>query len=278
MATESIENWELAKPRRQARAEARRGIKSSHTRPDLPNFIGQILGQYRDLLVHEIERDVKSKALAAVQEETRNLHNQARERLRLLESDVQQRVQAVLDRAREGIFEMVREEMEEVFSELETRLPSLLEDPEVNIDPQVSGSAQEELEKMWYSAWKEGAATEASPFLEEDTVAEEPGREGHHLEVRLELPPPLELKPLLGFYRGLSEAQDIRILRTLGSVEKGVALYIRPKQPEEITDLLRALPGVREVRDGGSIDSIDIGNGDSPDDSPTLRVLLTPMG
>ena len=88
--------------------QARKKIGSNFANLDLPSFISQMLGQYQNLLVHQVERDVKDQALAAVKQEALALQYQAAERLHAMESQVQKSVQAVLDLAQERIFEMMR--------------------------------------------------------------------------------------------------------------------------------------------------------------------------
>ncbi|MEE8158419.1 MAG: hypothetical protein V3T78_03510, partial [Dehalococcoidia bacterium] len=101
------------------------------------------------------------------------------------------------------------------------------------------------------------------------------GRAVNHQEVLLELPPPLDLRLLLGFYRGLSETKDVRILRTLGSLDKGISFQIRPTQREAITQLLRTLPGVGDVHLESPTEGVGVGKSGSTDDRPTVRVMLT---
>ena len=274
-------------PRRTGYASAESSVASSFTDLDLPGFIGQMLGQYQHLLVQQVERDIKRNALSAIKEESRHLQHQALERLRSMESEVQQRVQTVMDRAREGIFKMIRADMEDIFSELEASLQSLLNDARTEgpaeewAEEQVDrpkGSAEEWAKEPGDRLEEKDAAPPERQQLQEETNVEELQREAGHQEVHLELPPPLDLRPLLGFYRGLSETKDVRILRSLGSLDKGVSLYVRPKQPASLTQLLRTLPGVQDVRDGVSTVAVDPGSDPGAENDLTLRIMLTPMG
>lgn len=267
-----------SKPRKTSSKQDGGGMKSSFTELALPDFIGKILAQYQDLLVHEVERDIKGKALAAVKDEAHLLHNQARERLHLMESDVQQRVQDILDQAREGIFEMVQQETENVFNELETRLQSLLEDSEVDPASVLSGLAHEWSEKPGDGFRKNGATVKGTRPLDGESEAEATKEGVYHQEAWLELPPPLDTRPLLEFYRGLSGMEEVRILRAVGSLDKGVSFYIRPKQLASVANLLRALPSVRDVRDETAIPERDMGNSEGADDHLTFRILLTSAG
>lgn len=278
MMITSTEQGVIPRPRQTVKASARRGVESTFTELGLPSFISQILGQYQDLLVHHVEREVKGKALVAVKEESRLIHDQARERLSSMESEVQQRIQGVLDQARERFFEMIREEMDAIFGALETSLQGLLEDADIDVDPEAPGSAEDQAEVQWDKLGEPDAAPNGSQQLEGETTAEAPEQGAQHHEVRLEVPPPLDLKPLMGFYQGLLVMKDVRVIRTLGSVDKGVSVYIRPKQPSSLIHLLRALPGVSEVSDGTSGASVGNGKGGGEDNQPTLRILLTSTG
>ncbi|MCH8857866.1 MAG: CYTH domain-containing protein, partial [Proteobacteria bacterium] len=74
-------------------------------RPDPAAHAGTDVGVR--ILVHQVERDVKDQALAAVKQEALALQYQAAERLHAMESQVQKSVQAVLDLAQERVFEMM---------------------------------------------------------------------------------------------------------------------------------------------------------------------------
>lgn len=244
--------------------------------PEVPNFISEILAQYKDLLVQHVET-VKNKAVTEVKEEALLLHSQAELRLRSMESDVQQGVQAVLDRAREAIFEMVRAEMGDIFEEWESRLQALLDTGEAE-EPEDDHGADEDrvegdlaLDSLLQSAGTSegGEDQEAEPDNGERDVS--------HADVRLDLPPPLDPRRLLGFYRGLSATKDIRILRALGSLDKGVNLYIRPKELSSVTDLLRELPGVDDVTEGPHIEEEDGGTAGA-DTQLTLKISLSAAG
>ncbi len=245
--------------------------------PEVPNFISEILAQYKDLLVQHVET-VKNKAVTEVKEEALLLHSQAELRLRSMESDVQQGVQAVHDRAREDIFEMVRAEMGDIFEEWESRLQALLDTGEAE-EPTDGFEADEDraegdlaLESLLEGAREpeDGEGHEGAPDSGERDVS--------HADVRLDLPPPLDPRRLLGFYRGLSATKDIRILRALGSLDKGVNLYIRPKELSTVTDLLRDLPGVDDVTEGAQQIEEDDGGTASTDPQLTLKISLTAAG
>ncbi len=250
------------------------GVKSSFTELDLPGFIGQILSQYESLLVRQVEKDIKSQALAGVKEEANRLHYQALERLRSMESKVQQGVQAVLDRARETIFEMVREEVESIFDQLGSRLEDVLAHAEVEADPIVAEPSEQEGEAREDRPEEEEATASEEPAQSEAEAAAEAKLVANHQEVCLELPPPLDLKPLLGFYRGLSETRDVTVLRTLGSLDKGVSLFIRPTKPDSVSNLLRTLPGVQDVREATF--PLDAEDGEGTGACPKLQIVLIP--
>lgn len=246
--------------------------------PEVPSFISEILAQYKDLLVQHVET-VKNKAVTEVKEEALLLHSQAELRLRSMESDVQQGVQAVLDRAREAIFEMVRAEMGDIFEEWESRLQALLDtgeseepadDLEADEDPAEGHSALESL--------LEGAREPEDGEEDQEGAPDSGERDVSHADVRLELPPPLDPRRLLGFYRGLSATKDIRILRALGSLDKGVNLYIRPKELSSVTDLLRDLPGVDDVTEGAQHIEEEDGGTTSTDPQLTLKISLAAAG
>jgi hypothetical protein len=68
-------------------------------------------------------------------------------------------------------------------------------------------------------------------------------------------------------------------LRALGSLDKGVNLYIRPKELSAVTDLLRDLPGVDDVtEDAQHIEEEDDGGTGSTDTHLTLKISLTAAG
>ena len=233
--------------------------------PELPSFITEILVQYKDLLVKHVDT-VKNKAVNEVKEEALLLHSQAELRLRSMESEMQQGVQAVLDRAREAIFEMVRTEMGEIFNEMESRLQALLGtgeslESDAEADNEHGGDGAE-LESLF-----DGRADESDDAESNNEVS--------HADVRLDLPPPLDPRQLLGFYRGLSATHDLRILRAVGSLDKGVNLYIRPKEPSAVKEILRTLPGVDEVAEGTELTSDDMGGDASADVTMNLKISLT---
>jgi len=206
-------------------------------------------------------------------EEAGLLHFRARERLRSAESDVQQGVQAVVDRTREKIFEMVREEVEAIFAELKTRLGSHLRDAELNVDREASapGDGEEHLHRSPEPA----ARTRASQQSGDETADQTPEVGIGPQVVCLDLPPPLDLRSYLDFYRGLSRIKDIRILRAMGSVEGAVSVYVRHKEPFSLQQLLGALPGV-SVEDGVSHTGGDKGEGVGEERCHlALRIRLT---
>ena len=236
--------------------------------PELPNFITEILAQYKDLLVKHVDT-VKNKAVSEVKEEALLLHSQAELRLRSMESEMQQGVQAVLDRAREAIFEMVRTEMGEIFAEMESRLQALLSTGESDAGPDYEDDGDDaELETLFDDRANSDTGVDES----EDPEAE---NEVSHADVRLDLPPPLDPRHLLGFYRGLSATHDLRILRAVGSLDKGVNLYIRPKEPSVVEEILKTLPGVDEVAEGTELTSDDMGGGASTAVTMSLKITLT---
>ena len=242
--------------------------------PKVPDFISEILAQYKDLLVQHVET-VKNKAVTEVKEEALLLHSQAELRLRSMESDVQQGVQAVLDRAREAIFEMVRAEMGDIFEEWESRLQALLDTGEADetADDLEAGEDPAE-EDLVLESLLEGAR-EREGGEDHESEPDSGERDVSHADVRLDLPPPLDPRRLLGFYRGLSATKDIRILRALGSLDKGVNLYIRPKELSSVTYLLRELPGVDEVTEGAQyIEERNDGTAGA-DPHLTLKISLT---
>ncbi len=256
--------------------QARKKIGSNFANLDLPSFISQMLGQYQNLLVHQVERDVKDQALAAVKQEALALQYQAAERLHAMESQVQKSVQAVLDLAQERIFEMMRKEMEDIFGELDTRLTSLLDDTTLDGGGPQSEAEKDEHEDFVKSLVAEVSESEEPATFDWEIEAKDEGEQPEHAqatlppEVRIELPPPLDVRHLLGFYRGLSEAKDVRILRSRGSLEQGVSFFIRPTQIEAVTQILKALPGVSDIQGAA-------GPGDGADTTggQTFKIVLT---
>ena len=237
--------------------------------PELPDFMAEILAQYKDLLVKHVDT-VKNKAVNEVKEEALLLHSQAELRLRSMESDMQQGVQAVLDRAREAIFEMVRTEMGEIFKEMQSRLQALLstgESPESDEEADYEDDGDgAELDTLF-----DGRADSDAGVVESEDAATEVS----HADVRLDLPPPLDPRRLLGFYRGLSATHDLRILRAVGSLDKGVNLYIRPRELSTLKEILRTLPGVDEVAEGTPLTSDERGRDGSAEVRMSLRISLT---
>ena len=257
-------------------ASSRNGREGPAPDADLPDFITEILVQYKDLLVQHVDT-VKNKAVGEVKEEALLLHSRAETRLRSMESELQQGVQAVLDRARETIFEMVRVELGEIFDEMETRLQTLLDTgesrPAAERDDEKDGvDESSEIASLLGAGDPSGTLADEE---QEEKEAEDEERDLAHSDVRLELPPPLDPRHLLGFYRGLSNTNDVRILRALGSLDKGVNLYIRPKEPSTVTDLLRSLPEVEEVSVGDPSDSEKGQRDRELDTRLTLRIHLT---
>jgi hypothetical protein len=164
---------------------------------------------------------------------------------------------------------MLQEEMDSIFGELTVDLQNLLSQEE-NME-----SREEPNKEQWNMPVTRNNLPEQLLQLEVEAEIEEKGRAVSHQEMLLELPPPLDLRLLLGFYRGLSETKDVRILRTLGSLDKGISFQIRPTQQDAITQLLRTLPGVGDVHLESSTEGIDAGDNDSIDARPTVRVMLT---
>ena len=164
---------------------------------------------------------------------------------------------------------MLREEVDGIFGELTVDLQNLLNEAE-NLE-----SREDTDKEQWNMNVTSNTLPEELLKFEVETEIEETGRAVSHQEMLLELPPPLDLRLLLGFYRGLSETKDVRILRTLGSLDKGISFQIRPTQREAITQLLRSLPGVGDVHLEASMEGIDVGDSAPSDDRPTVRVMLT---
>ncbi len=259
-------------------------VKSTFAEMDLPGFIGQVLSQYQDLVIDHVEKDIKSKALAGVKGETRLLHAQAMERLHSMEMKVQKGIQSVLDGAREGIFEMVRQEMHTVFRDLEASVQNLLADMDARVEVKVERPTSDETaavgeQLLLQEILQEGL--ELDEGLDEgeagDGVVESEEEQGPGV-VRLELPPPLDLKPLVGFYRGLAKMTQVRILRALGTVEKGVFIYVRPREIDTLPDVLRGIPGVKVEPDESPDGRFDTADGEDADAELTLRVELTSTG
>lgn len=214
----------------------------------------------------------------------------------------QQQIQSIVDLARDRILKMARDELEGIFSEMEVRFQGLLEDSDTDVSPQNITPHQEGSKPRWKMPEAKKVDTKDLPDLkelvpiqeteqvtqnqevssdlpnsEEDASDGEEEQMAYQQEVRLELPPPLDLRPLLGFYRDL-ETKDVRILRALGSLDKGVSLYIRPRQLASVTQLLQTLPGVQEVRDEAPTAEVEAAGGEGASNRLILRILLTPTG
>ena len=76
--------------------------QSSYNEPDLHEFLQHTLGEYQNLLVHHVEKDVKGKALEEVKEGTRLLYHQVGERLRSVELEVKHGCRHELRRRGDG--------------------------------------------------------------------------------------------------------------------------------------------------------------------------------
>lgn len=260
-----------------AQRPARNGVGSSFAELDLPGFISQILGQYQDLLVHQVEQEVKSKALAAVKEQSRALYYQAKERLRSVEAEVQQKFQAVLQRAQERTFEMIQEEVEAIFSDLDGSFQTLLQDAdknpqqsqEVPTSPQVTPVAAEQTPKQ-------GAAGEMVQASSAITPATLPEMTSPVQYVCLELPPPLSQRAVIEFYLGLSQTKEVQVLQVLGSVDRGILIHIRPRQAFALPPLLQTLPGVKEVAIEPTLPGAVRGKKGDATKELSIRVLLGP--
>jgi hypothetical protein len=190
-----------AKSQRSLYTQPTNGVGSSLADLDVPSLISQILGQYQGSLVHQVEqveKELKSKALAAVKDQSRVFHFQAKERLRSVELDVQLRFQAVLQRAQDGIFAMIYEEMGAIFSELEASFESLLNDKpgesestvrvpvpqreqETTVEPDRNGHLRQQVTGH--------VIAEVPEPLPETRSAPAPELAGPNQNVRLELPP-----------------------------------------------------------------------------------------
>lgn len=186
----------------------------------------------------------------------------------MMESKIHQGVQVLLDRGRERIFEMVLEEMEATFDQLETRLQGLLTDGE----PQAPRGGGEATGPKWEAHRQAEEPIASQPALEGESPGPQPGIKP--LEVRLELPPPLDLRSLVEFYRTLSAMKELRIVRAYGLIESGVFVDVRPKEPSSLLRSLRALPGVKVVADG----THQVAATEGARDHPSLRVHLIPTG
>lgn len=264
------------KSRRAVHDRGGNAVKSELPALGLPKFIGQILSQYQDLLVEQVEREVKKKAFAAVKEEARLLEYRARERFHFMESEVHQRAQILLDRAHEGIFEMVRQELGAVIAELEANLRTLLEDMDIRAEAEVPPSEDGHPEMVSKKPLETGATTEIIRPLKEGVTSAVAPQGMPHQEVRLELPPPLDLRSTLGFVSSLSQMEGVRVLRSLGSLDKGVSVFVQPKRPSSLVHLLEHLPGVTVVAEEGSEMPLGQNREQELDDYPTLHILLQP--
>lgn len=281
--------WSTKKQKREREPSAIIGssppsVKSTFAEMDLPGFIGQVLSQYQDLVVDHVEKDIKSKALAGVKEETRLLHAQAIERLHSMEMQVHKGIQTVLDGAREGIFEMVRQEMHTVFGDLETSVQRLFADMDAGVEVEIERSTGDKTEAIVEQLLLQELLQEGLDLdegLDEvetgDGVVESEEEQGPGV-VRLKLPPPLDLKPLVGFYRGLAKTAQVRILRALGTVEEGVSIYVRPREMDTLPEVLRGIPGVKVEPDESPDGRFDTADGVGADAELTLRVELTSTG
>ena len=173
---------------------------------------------------------------------------------------------------------MVRAEMGDIFEEWESRLQALLDTGEADESADDVGADEGPAEEdLVLESLLEGAR-EREGGEDHDGEPDSGERNVSHADVRLDLPPPLDPRRLLGFYRRLSATKDIRILRALGSLDKGVNLYIRPKELSTVTDLLRDLPGVDDVTEGAQQIEEDDGGTASTDRQLTLKISLTAAG
>ncbi|MBI4338339.1 MAG: hypothetical protein HY680_00115 [Chloroflexi bacterium] len=272
----------VATPQVVPETPTRERVRQPFAELDLPSFIGQVLGQFQDLLVHQVEDEVRSKALAAVKEQSRTLHYQARERLRVVESDVQQRFQSVLERAQERIFEVIQEEMEATFTQVEASFQSLVDDAGRDLERRTPPPANRRLQRWPVEQQSDPPlpiVTPAEPLpLQETKPSERADPDGSNANVCLELPPPLSSKALMAFYQGLSHMKEVQVLQVTGSVDKGVAVYLRPRQVFSLPPLLQVLPGVKEVGNAlpSSVAHKAPRNNGSADSNTTFRILLAP--
>ena len=232
---------------------------SNDSDPDLSRFIGH-LNQYQELLADRIKRDVSRQALSLLEKSTRST-----------ESEIPHRVQAVLDQAQERISEIIQEELKSIFGGLSDHLQSLRVNVEGSESTEVVETETED------KSLKKMGDLNLGYELGEEIVPEEEEQGVLHQETVLELPPPLDLRLLLGFYRGLLNQKDLRLIRALGSLDKGVSLYIRQQRTTSLTQLLGTLPCVGDVYEGpfnGDVDGRDDG---CTGDHTTLHVLLKPQ-
>jgi hypothetical protein len=203
------------------------GVGSSLAGLDVPSLISQILGQYQGSLVHQVEqaeKELKSKALAAVKDQSRVFHLQAKERLGSVELDVQQRFQAVLQEAEDGIFTVIHEEMGAVFSELEASFESLLHDKPGESEstacvPIPQGEQETTVEPDRNGYWRQQVTghviAEAPEPLPETKSAPAPELAWPNQNVRLELPPLSQKSWLNRFQERYTQIEELAASRGL---------------------------------------------------------------
>ena len=269
-------------------------VNGASETPNLPGVIARILGQYQDMVVHEMKRDLRGVVIGEVTHEARILRYRAQERLRSTVSEFRELVQRAMDQARDYIFETLQTETDAIFDELVVRFNGLLQEAEMDSngwspeipmpeEPSTPGMSSHEATEInsLPEPMKPTDAKEA-PGPDDTELWKEPdehvGSTVHHQvngngEVRLELAPPLDLGLLLGFFRTLAGIKEVRILQTVGSADDGVSIYVRPNQLSSLPDLLQKLPGVEIASDELEASS-GKDEGDEAEKVRTLRLHL----
>ena len=261
------------------------GSKVEAEQPHVSELVDRILGQYHDLLLDHAEREVKSITLHKVAERSSLPHHQARESLRSAEIKALTRLHDALEQARGKMSALFLNEVSPVFADLSEQLGVILGDSPIahssatgspeesrptyshsheyeNLpQPPSGGSGDHELSVAPDTHGTTAVLERVTPVEEvpETPVTSEPGaaREetdaasaSQHQEVCLQLPAPVQLKPMMEFYSALAGHNEVRVVQTLGSVDKGMSLFVRPKpQCASLPGLLRTLPGVQTVED-----------------------------
>lgn len=231
-------------------------------RLELIASISLLLERHEEMLLRQAEAEVKEKALAAVEQESRKLRRQMQERLLSADSEVQRAIESILLQAGEHIFQRFGDEVNAVLEGLDARLRDAIAGPSL---------AEATLTPVEQCEPKDGAsrpATETVPEGQPASPAED--AEIYQHEVSLAIVSPLSLPTLMQFYRCLWQMHDLSAVQTAGSLDKGVTLQLRLTEPKALQKVLRGIPCVKDV---WSLSSQSANNG-----RRTIHVALKPPG
>ncbi len=233
--------------------------------------VESVLRQYRESLANQAIQEAKDRAGAVIQEELQAFRARSQDRLQALEAEMRVTTQNALDTLSQALITSVQTQLKAAQEQVDAyaariagaSLPSV-------VAYSAPAGSQDGATPRKAVADTAPAAHEAATPLETSESATPAGDGAHPQGVWLRLNAPLELKALMGFYHGLSEMTDLRILETAGSAEQGVSLLVLPKGETTVAARVQTIPQVREVRPT----TLQFGKGKGAKPSAALAVAL----